>query len=90
MSGSSGLPESFYCTKPVDFSKPVDTSNVKDKNVIVTGGASGIGAACVKAFAEAGSESYSLARPCPLTHLQCVCDDPRYQRKCRECACRGA
>ncbi len=52
---SSQLPASFYSTKPIDFSKPIESSNVKNKSVIVTGGANGIGLACSKAFAEAGS-----------------------------------
>ena len=54
MNGSSDLPESFYCTQPVDFSKPLDTSVLNGKSVIVTGGSSGIGLACVEALAEAG------------------------------------
>ncbi|KAF2195824.1 NAD(P)-binding protein [Zopfia rhizophila CBS 207.26] len=55
MSGSQNPPEPFSCTVEIDFSKPIDTSNVKGKNVIVTGGAKGIGAGCVKALAEAGA-----------------------------------
>lgn len=51
---TADLPKSFYCTKPVDFSKSIDTSNLKDKSVIITGGANGIGLACAKVMAEAG------------------------------------
>jgi 5'-hydroxyaverantin dehydrogenase len=54
MPSASDLPSTFYCTNPIDFSKDVDTSNLKDKNVIVTGGANGLGAGCVTAFAEGG------------------------------------
>lgn len=54
MADPSNLPGTFYRTKPIDFSKTVDTSSLKDKSIIVTGGANGIGLACAKAFAEAG------------------------------------
>lgn len=50
----AGLPETFYCTEKIDFSKDVDASNLKGKSVVVTGGANGLGAGSVKAFAEAG------------------------------------
>ena len=40
---------------PVDFSKAIDKSNVKGKTALVTGGASGIGAAASKALAQAGA-----------------------------------
>jgi NAD(P)-dependent dehydrogenase (short-subunit alcohol dehydrogenase family) len=40
---------------PVDFSKAIDKSTVKRKTVLVTGGASGIGAATSKALAQAGA-----------------------------------
>lgn len=59
MASSSERPPSFYCTKPIDFSKPLDTSNLKDKSVIITGGANGIGLASATAFAEAGSAYYT-------------------------------
>jgi hypothetical protein len=51
---TSKLGETFYCTKPVDFSKPLNKDYLKDKSVIVTGGANGLGLGCVNAFAEAG------------------------------------
>ena len=38
----------------VDFSKSLDLSKLKDKSVLVTGGASGIGAGVVAKFAENG------------------------------------
>jgi NAD(P)-dependent dehydrogenase (short-subunit alcohol dehydrogenase family) len=44
-----------YISGPVDFSKSVDISNVKGKTALVTGGASGIGAATAKALAQAGA-----------------------------------
>jgi hypothetical protein len=50
--GSTG--PDFPCTKPVDFSKPIDPSKFKDRSVIVTGGANGIGLGAVDAFARAG------------------------------------
>ena len=40
---------------PVDFTKPIDTSKVRGKTALVTGGASGIGAATAKALAQAGA-----------------------------------
>ncbi|KAF2795438.1 NAD(P)-binding protein [Melanomma pulvis-pyrius CBS 109.77] len=55
MPSTSDLPSTFYCTKSIDFSKAVDSSTLKDKSVIVTGGANGLGAGCVTAFAEAGA-----------------------------------
>jgi short-subunit dehydrogenase len=54
MADPSNLPETFYTTKPIDFSKSVDTSNLKDKSILITGGANGLGLGCAKAFAEAG------------------------------------
>ncbi|KAF2273895.1 NAD(P)-binding protein, partial [Westerdykella ornata] len=55
MASSLELPSSFYCTQPIDFSKPLDTDSLKEKSVIVTGGANGIGLASARAFAEAGA-----------------------------------
>ena len=40
---------------PVNFSKPIDTSQLKDKTALVTGGASGIGAGIVSELAQAGA-----------------------------------
>ncbi len=37
-----------------DFSRPINVSALKGKSVLVTGGASGLGAAFVRGFAEAG------------------------------------
>ncbi|KAH7118730.1 hypothetical protein B0J11DRAFT_535131 [Dendryphion nanum] len=51
----STLPDSFYVTNKVDFSKAVETGNLKNKSVVVTGGANGLGAGCVAAFAQAGA-----------------------------------
>ena len=36
----------------VDFSKPIDTSSLAGKNVLITGGASGMGAQTAVAFAQ--------------------------------------
>ena len=38
----------------VNFGKPLDLSKLKDKSVLVTGGASGIGSGIVAKFAENG------------------------------------
>ena len=40
---------------PVDFSKPIDKTVVKGKTALVTGGASGMGAAISKTLASAGA-----------------------------------
>ncbi|KAF2792799.1 NAD(P)-binding protein [Melanomma pulvis-pyrius CBS 109.77] len=42
-------------TLPIDFSTTLDTSNLKDKSVLITGGASGIGLAGATAVASAGA-----------------------------------
>jgi 5'-hydroxyaverantin dehydrogenase len=68
MSSSSELPSTFYSTRPIDFAKEVDTSNVKDKSVIVTGGANGIGAGCATAFAEAGLVCSTGGCKCRISH----------------------
>ena len=54
MAQTSEIPSRFYYTEAIDFSNILDISGLKDQNIIITGGASGIGAGCVKAFAEAG------------------------------------
>jgi 5'-hydroxyaverantin dehydrogenase len=40
---------------PIDFSATPDTSSLKDKSVLITGGASGIGLACAEAFTSHGA-----------------------------------
>jgi 5'-hydroxyaverantin dehydrogenase len=40
---------------PVDFHSPLDTSNLKDRSVLITGAASGIGLACAIKMAESGA-----------------------------------
>ncbi|KAF2115309.1 hypothetical protein BDV96DRAFT_646322 [Lophiotrema nucula] len=52
---TSDLPETFQHTQKIDFSKPVQASNLKDKSIVVTGGARGLGGGSVTAFAEAGA-----------------------------------
>lgn len=42
-------------SSPVDFTKSINLSYVKDKTALVTGAASGNGAAIAKALAEAGA-----------------------------------
>lgn len=42
-------------SKPVVFSDAFDTATLKDQNVLITGGATGIGAGCVAGFAKAGA-----------------------------------
>ncbi|KAF2730902.1 NAD(P)-binding protein [Polyplosphaeria fusca] len=55
MSANSKLPDTFHVTKRIDFAKAIDVRNLKDKSIIVTGGANGLGAGCVTSFAEAGA-----------------------------------
>jgi len=65
---------------PVDCTTPLDLANLKDKSVIVTGGSSGLGAAYVKAFVEAGAyvtiaDLKPNPEPFPETRVQFVkCD----------------
>ncbi|KAI4692528.1 hypothetical protein J4E81_006943 [Alternaria sp. BMP 2799] len=40
---------------PIDFNSVLDTSNLKDRSVLITGAASGIGLACAMKMAEAGA-----------------------------------
>jgi len=40
---------------PIDFNNVLDTSNLKDRSVLITGAASGIGLACAVKMAEAGA-----------------------------------
>lgn len=40
---------------PIDFGKPIETRVLKGKSVLVTGGASGLGALIATAFAEHGA-----------------------------------
>lgn len=49
------MASSSFISGPVDFSKSLDTSKVNGKTALVTGGASGIGAATAKTLAQAGA-----------------------------------
>ena len=44
-----------WITSPVDFTKSLDAVKLKDKSVLITGGASGLGAGTAQAFAEVGA-----------------------------------
>ncbi len=50
----SHAPQVSAAASRADFSRPVNTSMLKGKSILVTGGASGMGAEFVRAFAEAG------------------------------------
>lgn len=52
--GAHDLSDSEKMTAIIDFSKPLDTSQLVDKTVLVTGGASGLGAAIVLGLSELG------------------------------------
>ncbi|KAG8631825.1 hypothetical protein KVT40_000965 [Elsinoe batatas] len=47
--------ERYQYSGPIDHDKIPDVSRMKDKSVIVTGGANGIGEACVRKFVAAGA-----------------------------------
>jgi 5'-hydroxyaverantin dehydrogenase len=51
---ASALDQMMPKGTPVDLTQALDLSNLKEKPVIVTGGASGIGLACATRVAEAG------------------------------------
>lgn len=42
-------------SSPINFSKPVDFASLKDRNLLITGGASGFGKAFVQMFAQHGA-----------------------------------
>ncbi|KAH8588438.1 hypothetical protein B0O99DRAFT_525041 [Bisporella sp. PMI_857] len=46
--------ESYTCTTPVDCEKILDTSNLKGKTAVITGGANGIGEAYARALSAVG------------------------------------
>ncbi|KAF2015414.1 NAD(P)-binding protein [Aaosphaeria arxii CBS 175.79] len=56
---SSPLPPGAGLVSPkspsIDFTSPLDTSTLKDRSVLITGGASGIGLACVEKIASHGA-----------------------------------
>lgn len=52
--GAQGFSDSEKLTAIIDFNRPLDTSKLVDKTIIVTGGASGIGAAIVLRLSELG------------------------------------
>jgi NAD(P)-dependent dehydrogenase (short-subunit alcohol dehydrogenase family) len=47
--------ENIIQSPEVDFSKPTDTSTIKDKTILITGGASGLGAGFFTAWAALGA-----------------------------------
>lgn len=51
-----GLPvsEVFYSESPIDLSVPYDVTTVKGKTILITGGASGLGAGMFRKFAGLG------------------------------------
>lgn len=49
------LLEKEYAQQQIDFSVPNDLGKVKDQGILITGGASGIGAAIATKFANAGA-----------------------------------
>lgn len=42
-------------SSPIDFSKSINYASLKDRNVLLTGGASGFGKAFVQVFAQHGA-----------------------------------
>lgn len=50
LDGIIPIPHTIH-SSAVDFSEPPDSSNLKSKTILVTGGASGLGAACFKSWA---------------------------------------
>lgn len=49
-------------TAKADFTIPADTSVLKDQNVLVTGGASGLGLLLSRELASHGSDTMSMRR----------------------------
>ncbi|KAJ9610733.1 hypothetical protein H2200_005510 [Cladophialophora chaetospira] len=52
------MPLSPYTNKPVDVSVEPDTKTLRDKSVVITGGASGFGESHARAFAVAGNAQF--------------------------------
>ena len=51
---SSAIGDQTKLSGPIDFNEPFNPSSLKDKSVLITGGAAGLGSSYVQGFVEAG------------------------------------